>query len=66
MNYLRKKVTTLVAVGALALGSLALTPRAQADVCVDVTSCATGCLLGVCVTVCVTVTVCVSVEQLAS
>lgn len=69
MKSLRKKATSLAAVGMLALSSMALVapPQARADsIAVCVTGCATGCAFGVCVTVCVTVCVGVSVEDNAA
>ncbi len=62
MKSLRKKATSLAAVGILALGSMAIAapPKAQAQdvgIVVCATGCATGCAFGICVTVCVTVCV---------
>jgi len=65
MKYFRNKASTLVATGALVLSSLALTPKAQADICLTVEVCGTACAFGVCVTVCASATVCVGLEEQA-
>ena len=67
MKSLRKKATSLVAAGLLALSTMAIAapPKAQAEdvgIVVCVTGCATACAFGICVTVCVTVCVGVVLE----